>query len=160
MTTSVDGVTQGVAELLCSGPWCGIVVRAGRIVADVVEFGDGATVLRWRGETRSTASYASIADAVKVHSHEGTEFRWFNRPSKAFDHGRVNAVQDMCENCPFASIGGLEGRSAPTVPGYVAEGGRDEWLRGYLTACVATYGADWQTCEFGWKAALTIGGAS
>jgi hypothetical protein len=158
--TMSEETTRDMAALLCEGPWCGAMARGGRTVATVVQFNDGATVVRWLGETRSIAVYATLDDATKVHGHPGTEFRWFNRPSRAFEHGRDNATQDACENCPFAGIGGLASRNAPSVPAYVADADRDEWLRGYTAACLLMYGDDWRTCAFGWSPALTIGGAS
>lgn len=145
----------------CEGPWGGVIRRRGSIVADVVEFGDGATVVRWRGPTKSTAQYASLADCVAVHGHDGTVFEWHDiRPTAAFLHGSQNALQDACENCPFADIGGLGARAAPRLPDYVTPENAAEWARGYLRACCAMYGEDWRTCTFGWAPALTIGGAS
>lgn len=41
------------------------------IVADGVEFDDGVTVLRWRGDTRSTVVWGSFDEAVRVHGHGG-----------------------------------------------------------------------------------------
>lgn len=40
-------------------------------VADGVLFGDGTTVIRWRSAHRSTAVYACLRDAIKVHGHGG-----------------------------------------------------------------------------------------
>jgi hypothetical protein len=41
------------------------------VVADGVVFDDGITVLRWRGERRSTVVWASVDDAVAIHGHDG-----------------------------------------------------------------------------------------
>ena len=154
MTTSVD-LVRSMAVQMCDGPWCGTILRGGRTVADVVDFGDGA-VVRWRGEVRSVAVYPSIDDAVKVHGHEGTEFRWINRPSKAYARGVADAAQDACESA-FVSIGGLDARTSPAVPAYVPADDREEWLRGYEGAALVIYGDDWRTCAFGWVPAVTIG---
>ena len=50
------------------------------IVADVVEFDDGTTVVKWFARTvqrvSSVVIYQSLDDAIKVHGHGGaTEFR-------------------------------------------------------------------------------------
>jgi len=149
-------MTRGMATMACDGPWCGVILRGARIVADVVDFGDGA-VVRWRGDVRSVAVYPSIDDAAKVHGHEGTEFRWHNRPSDAFRRGVADAAQDACENAAFASIGGLDARTSPTVPAYIPADDREEWLRGYEAAALTMHGDDWRTCAFGWVPALMIG---
>ena len=50
------------------------------IVAEGVEFSDGAAVLRWCVGLRSTAVYDSIDDLVAIHGHEGaTMLRWLDR---------------------------------------------------------------------------------
>ena len=41
------------------------------VVADGVTFDDGVTVVRWRGETRSTVVWPSVEDAIAVHGHDG-----------------------------------------------------------------------------------------
>lgn len=51
------------------------------IVADGVEFADGVTVIRWRGEHRSTVVWTSIDDVSVIHGHDGaTRVVWM-------DHG-------------------------------------------------------------------------
>lgn len=48
-------------------------------VAEGVEFTDGTAVLRWFGETPSTVMWASVADAMKVHGHDGaTDIMWLD----------------------------------------------------------------------------------
>lgn len=154
-------VPRAAAIVECEGPWTGSIRRRGTVVADVVEFGDGAVTVRWRGATKSTACYASLADCVAVHGHEGTAFEWHTaRPTEAFKHGSTNALQDACENCPFNGIGGLDARTDPKLPAYVTAENAAEWMRGYVRACCAMYGDDWRTCAFGWAPALTIGSAS
>lgn len=50
------------------------------IVADGVVFGDGATVVHWRGDVTSTSVWSSFADAIQVHGHDGaTEPVWHDR---------------------------------------------------------------------------------
>jgi hypothetical protein len=47
------------------------------VVADGVVFEDGVTVLRWRGERRSTVVWASVDDAIAIHGHDGkTRLIW------------------------------------------------------------------------------------
>jgi hypothetical protein len=77
---------------------------------------------------------------------------------KVFERGRSDCVQDSMENAPFASTGGLVKRVAMTAPAYVPEHDHEEYLRGYRWAAEKAYGADWQTCAFGWVPALTLGG--
>jgi len=46
------------------------------VVATGVVFDDGTTVIRWLGERPSTVVWASMADAVAIHSHDGaTRFK-------------------------------------------------------------------------------------
>lgn len=78
--------------------------------------------------------------------------------SAAWRRGRIDCIQDGCENAPFACIGGLGARSVPRAPTWVPELDRADWLAGYLAAAEANYGADWRTCSFEWRPALTIGG--
>ena len=41
------------------------------VVAQGVVFDDGTVTQRWLTANRSTALYASIADVIKIHGHEG-----------------------------------------------------------------------------------------
>lgn len=46
-------------------------------VAEGVEFPDGTAVMRWNGDTASTAVYRDIYDLERIHGHEGsTEVVW------------------------------------------------------------------------------------
>jgi len=49
------------------------------IVAYGVVFDDGTTVIRWRGEHRSTVVWPSLEDAEAIHGHHGTRFVWLDR---------------------------------------------------------------------------------
>lgn len=50
------------------------------IVAEGVQFSDGAAALHWLGQHRSTALYTSMADLRAVHCHdECTEVVWLDR---------------------------------------------------------------------------------
>jgi hypothetical protein len=75
-----------------------------------------------------------------------------------YHRAQTDCVQDSYENCPFASIGGLDKRVEMKAPDYIAEADRDEYLRGYRDQAKAMYGEEWQTCGFGWGPALTIPG--
>ena len=68
-----------------------------------------------------------------------------------------DCIQDACENCPFASVGGIGKRDAMQAPEWASED-PDNYLLGYRTQARAAYGRDWMTCGFGWQHALTIGG--
>jgi hypothetical protein len=88
-----------------------------------------------------------------------------------FERGRMDCVQDLIENAPFASIGGLVARdddakratgepSRFKCPTYITA---EEWplyRRGYEGQAEHELGADWRTCEFTWHPAMTIGGKS
>lgn len=75
-----------------------------------------------------------------------------------YDQGHDNCGLDACENAPFASIGGLDARSKPERPPWIADDDWPEFLQGYADRARIMYGDDWRTCEFDWKAALTIPG--
>lgn len=158
---------EAIAEV--EGPWrfdlrrprAHLIDHALGTVASGVLFRDGAIALRWQGEHKSTAFYVAMRDFVAVHveGHERTEIRWLDpEPTDAFNRGASECLQDSYENCPFASIGGLESRGAPKVPSYIDDASEAEWLRGYLRSAQAMYGDDWRTCSFGWAPAMTIGG--
>jgi len=79
--------------------------------------------------------------------------------SEAYQGAWTDCIQDGCENCPFASIGGLEARANFQRPNrlYVkTEEQWQDWLQGYADCARYSYGKDWMTCEFGWGKALTI----
>ena len=123
-------------------------------VADGVIWHDGACAVHWRTKHTSTTVYASFDDVLSIHGHGGkTRVEFDEHP---YDRGYSECMQDIMENCPFASIGGLDARSAPTVPDYVPEKHRAAWLSGYIDAAREAYGADWQTCEFGWRAVMEV----
>lgn len=150
---------RGLAVLDCEGPFNGYLMRDGRIVASIVEWPDGHCAIHWRGEVPSTTPYVSLSDLEKVHvvSHAGTQIQWIvPRRSLAFMHGRDNAVQDYAENSAFASIGGVGERAAPTAPAYVPEEDREEWLAGYVAACLVMWGPGWCEAPFGWGPAVTV----
>ena len=154
---------QAAVEI--EGPWRFQMLRIVQgltkpsVVADGCMFDDGCCVMRWRGEHWSTAVYAKFDDMKAVHGHDGTSFVWLDEErSKEFSAGVSDCVQDSCENCPFASIGGLAARENP-VPKYAKPGAEPEYLRGYIAAARAMYGSDWQTCEFSWAPAIVIGKA-
>jgi hypothetical protein len=49
------------------------------VVASGVEFDDGTTVIRWKGETPSTVVWTDLADAEAIHGHVGsTRFVWLD----------------------------------------------------------------------------------
>jgi hypothetical protein len=50
------------------------------VVAEGVEFTDGACVVRWHGEHRSTVVWGSVADALAIHGHGGaTRVEWVDQ---------------------------------------------------------------------------------
>lgn len=124
-------------------------------VADVVLWQDGKAAVHWRTATTSTAIYDSFDDLLKIHGHGGRT-RLVPYES-SFENAKRCAEMDAMENAPFASIGGVESRTAPTRPRWVSADDFAEWLVGYEFACRQMYGDDWRTCAFGWSAALEIG---
>lgn len=73
-----------------------------------------------------------------------------------FERARTDCYQDMCENSPFASVGGLENRVVLTAPKWIPPEEVVEYLRGYEAAALEAYGPEWRTCAFGWSPAITI----
>lgn len=150
-----------------SGPWrfrLRRVVDASGVsgtgyVADGVRFADGTCVLRWTTSKASTAVYADHETLMDIHGHNGaTVCEWVDHPpTEAFKWGAQNCVLDVCENVPFASIGGLDKRAKPEAPAYVPEADRADYLRGYEAAAVEAIGEDWRTCTFRWRPAMRIG---
>ncbi len=122
------------------------------VVAHGCVFPDGTVALRWATEHRSTTVYDDIETVRKIHGHGGnTDVRW----TGLYGLGMDNCIQDGFENCPFASVGGLEKRHAMVVPPYARPDG-EEYLEGYRAMALASYGDDWETCSFGWAPALTV----
>jgi hypothetical protein len=72
------------------------------------------------------------------------------------ERGGTDCYQDRCENIPFASVGGLEARTAMRRPKWITEEDEAEYLAGYREMAESLYGADWQTCSFGWTPALEL----
>jgi hypothetical protein len=59
--------------------------QATGIVAEGIQFSDGATVIRWLGAYRSTVTWDNVEDAETVYNHDGaTEVVWLDhRPPVA-----------------------------------------------------------------------------
>ena len=74
-----------------------------------------------------------------------------------FERARIACYQDDCENAPFASVGGLENRKNMKAPDYIDPCDVEEYMRGYRDMALDLYGEDYETCEFTWTPALTIG---
>ena len=126
-------------------------------VADGVRWHDGTCTVHWRTEHTSTTVYKDFPTVLAIHGHGGKTRAEFC--DAAAECGMNDAMQDAFENCPFASIGGLDARSAPRVPEYInIDDDASAWLDGYEIQCHAMYGDDWRTCEFSWRPALTIPG--
>jgi hypothetical protein len=142
-----------------------------RDVAEGIYFTDGTVVLRWLGETPSTALHEGMALVVAIHVKEHRKrfiriidveepVRSMDRSERwwsAFSRGQHDATQDRCENVPFVSVGGLERRSNMEAPGYVEKGDQEAYLEGYRDRARFMFGDDWQTCGFGWEPVLEIG---
>jgi hypothetical protein len=77
---------------------------------------------------------------------------------EAFWRGYNVCYQDRCENVPFSSAGGLDARASLVAPDYIKPDEAGAYLDGYRAMARELYGENWQTCEFEWSPALTIGG--
>jgi len=76
---------------------------------------------------------------------------------KASKWGEDNCIQDAFENCPFASVGGLDARQGKLrAPKYVAPHLAASYLAGYVRMAEQMYGKDWQIIKFSWQPALVI----
>jgi hypothetical protein len=128
------------------------------IVAQGVEFDDGTITLRWLTDHKSTAVYADEKTLEAIHGHGGkTKVVWRDH-ANTFDRARTDCVQDGFENCPFASVGGIESRRSMRAPEYISDRwAKSEYLRGYAFQASRSYGPDWQKCDFGWSPALVVG---
>jgi len=73
-----------------------------------------------------------------------------------YQRGQLDCTQDDCENAHFASIGGLDKRTNPTIPTYIKEADRKDYLKGYIDQAKEFYGDEWQAVKFTWKPVLTI----
>lgn len=89
---------------------------------------------------------------------KGTDGPLLTTSGDPYERGRMDMVQDGCENAPFASIGGLDARTEPKRPHYITESEWPDYRRGYEEQAAKEYGLDWRTCSFGWAPALTIPG--
>ena len=63
---------------------------------------------------------------------------------RALERGRQDCMLDDIENCPFASIGGLERRTTPTWPKYIGSTEAEDYILGYVGMAQEIYGDDWQ----------------
>lgn len=125
------------------------------IVAQGATFDGGVTVIHWLGAIGSTAVYPSF-DAMKaIHCHGGATK--IVSTGNAFKRGMVDCLQDGFENAPFGSVGGLEARAALRAPWYIGPREEEDYLGGYRTQALLSYGKDWATCPFSWGVVLTIG---
>lgn len=68
------------------------------VVAEGIEFGDGAVVLRWvAGTHRSTVCWDSIADVVAIHGHGGaTRVVWTTHHGLSLDSGDMHPWLPGC----------------------------------------------------------------
>lgn len=80
-----------------------------------------------------------------------------HRSRNPYNWGYMCAMQDDCENCQFASAGGMDKREAMEAPECVFEDQHEEYLRGYRAYCDDNYGEGWQTAKWSWGPALRIG---
>jgi len=72
------------------------------------------------------------------------------------ERGRHDYAMDRAENCPFASIGGLDARHSPQKPKYITESDWGYYQSGYCAQAEKDLGPNWRDVPFGWKPALVI----
>ena len=92
------------------------------IVCQGVQFGDGTTVLRWYGDTRSIAVYASFEDCKAVHGHGGTEFRWEDKCCFLCGASEHPVPSVSCSNCGASWEGEASGEPEPEKGAWVKAG--------------------------------------
>ncbi len=119
-------------------------------------FHDGTCALRWRTAHKSTALYDCAQEMMAIHGHAGaTSLKWLDEESlnttsaTPFERGAVDAYQDRCEGCMFASIGGVERRTDPQRPKYISPDQSADYLRGYEHMSWLLHGDDWRTMPWG-----------
>lgn len=65
------------------------------VVAEGVQFDDGAVALRWKGDHPSTVAWDSIAAVLAVHGHHGaTELEWLDELEEGMTACRVCGCTD------------------------------------------------------------------
>jgi len=65
------------------------------VVAEGVQFDDGAVALRWKGDHPSTVAWDSIAAVLAVHGHHGaTELEWLDEVEEGVTACRVCGCTD------------------------------------------------------------------
>lgn len=65
------------------------------VVAEGVQFDDGAVALRWKGDHPSTVAWDSIAAVLAVHGHHGaTELEWLDELEEGVTACRVCGCTD------------------------------------------------------------------
>ena len=110
------------------------------LIAEGVEFAGGSVVIK---DLRSGAlsSYHDMK-SFELELEEGWAVR--RAETAAFKRGENDAVQDACENAPFASIGGKDCLFNMKVPDYIDATDKCEYLAGYRACCLEMYGIDWE----------------
>lgn len=109
-----------------------------------------------KSEIFSFTGDGRFVDQARKHILEVVRKHGFFHLSDVWIRGMHDALQDRCENVPCASIGGLDRRTDPALPDYIKAEEADQYLAGYKHQCRSMWGDDWETCEFGWKHAITI----
>ncbi len=134
-----------------------LMLLDGCVVATGAVFENGTAVLCWRGGKATTTIHKNMQELQSIHSRPGTVFEYTKNASEAFDRGYADCAQDVCENAPFASVGGLGARKAMARPHWVPESDWPEYLRGYQAGAALCHGDGWEDAKFGWSPALTLG---
>lgn len=65
-----------------------------------------------------------------------------------FVQGANDCLFDEYEFTPFKSTGGMSNRSNMSIPSYMSEQSREDYLAGYISQAKDMYGDDWQTMSF------------
>ena len=88
-------------------------------VAEGVVFSDGTCAIRWLTATKSTAVYATLADVITIHGHDGGTLVVFD-DCPLCDHEWKHHWMDGCDacdlpGCPCSAMAGLP-RGAVAAP--------------------------------------------
>jgi len=112
-------------------------------------------------EVRNALRESGLCEGWNDHDYDDQWSHIVDRAmrNEAFDRGWLAAYQDACENCHFASAGGMDHRDELIAPDYIPEDDRVDYLLGYESYARETWGPTWRTDRFTWGDApvLTIG---
>lgn len=115
------------------------------IVGHGIEFLDGSIAIRHLS-VEHTVMFDNFKSVEVVELNNGGK-KMVLRSDPVFLRAGLDAYQDRCEGCDFASIGGKNGKvdtKYAHAPTYIHENDNFEYLVGYFIACDSIYGNRWR----------------